>query len=153
MANTYTQIYIQLVFIVKGRQNLIPKKHKEEVYKYMTGVIQNRKHKVITINGMPDHVHIFIGLHPAQSISTLASEIKTASTKFIKKQEWMKHKFAWQIGFAVFSYSQSHIGNVYNYITRQEIHHCKVSTKKEYLKLLEEHEIKYSKNYLPDFPN
>jgi REP element-mobilizing transposase RayT len=150
MANTYTQLYIQLVFVVKGRQNLIPKKHKDTVYKYMTGVIQQRKHKLITINGMPDHVHIFIGLHPAQSLSKLVDEVKTATTKFIKKQDWMLHEFAWQVGFGAFSYSRSHIDNVYQYIQNQEEHHRKKTFKEEYLQILEEENAEYDERYVWD---
>lgn len=89
MANTYTQLYIQIVFFVTGREHLIPKAHKSEVQRYMTGVVQERKHKVLAINCMPDHTHLFIGLHPAQSLSELVQETKSATTKFIKKQDWM----------------------------------------------------------------
>jgi putative transposase len=151
MANTYTQLYIQLVFVVKGRRNLIPNKHKADVYKYMTGIIQSRKHKLIAINGMPDHVHIFIGLHPAQSLSKLVEEVKTATTKFIKKQDWMLHEFAWQVGFGAFSYSRSHIDNVYRYIQNQEEHHRKKTFKEEYLDFLEKFAVDYDERYLFEF--
>ncbi len=151
MANTYTQLYIQLVFVVKGRQNLIPQEHKDTIYKYMTGVLQKRKHKVIAINGMPDHVHIFIGLHPAQSLSKLAEEVKTATTKFIKQQSWNRFDFAWQIGFGAFSYSRSHIDAVYKYIQNQEEHHKVKSFKEEYLEFLHKFEVEYDDKYLFEF--
>lgn len=151
MADTYTQLYIQIVFVVKGRKNLIPTKHKSEIYKYMAGLIERRKHKVIAINGMPDHVHVFIGLHPQQSISKLVNEVKTATTKFIKKQPWNLFDFAWQIGFGAFSYSRSHIDNVYKYIQNQEEHHKKKSFREEYLEFLQKFEVDYKEEYLFDF--
>lgn len=151
MANTYTQLYIQIVFAVKRRQHLIPKEHKATVYKYITGVIQERKHKLLAINGMPDHIHIFIGLHPDQSLSDLVQEIKTAATKYIKQQPWMKSDFSWQRGFGAFSYSRSHIDNVVKYIANQEEHHRKQTFKKEYLKLLQKFDIEYDERYVFDF--
>lgn len=151
MANTYTQLYIQLVFAVRGRQQLIPQVHKAEVYKYITGVIQQRKHKLMAINGMPDHIHIFISCHPNQSLSDLVQEIKTASTKYIKKQPWMKSDFSWQRGFGAFSYSRSHIERVAKYIANQEVHHEKQSFKKEYLGFLQKFEIEYDDQYIFDF--
>jgi putative transposase len=153
MANTYTQLYIQIVFAVKRRQDLIPKEHKAAVYKYITGVIQQRKHKLLAINGMPDHIHIFIGLHPDQSLSDLVQEIKTTATKYIKQQPWMKSDFSWQRGFGAFSYSRSHIDNVVKYIANQEEHHKKQTFKKEYLKLLQKFDIEYDERYVFDFLN
>ena len=151
MADTYTQLYIQLVFSVKGRQSLIPKAHKERVHKYITGVIQERRHKLLAMHAMPDHIHIFVGLKPYQSISNLVDNIKTASTKFIKKQVWMPYDFAWQNGFGAFSYSRSHIDNVVKYINNQEIHHRKKTFREEYLEFLEKFEVEYKKEYLFEF--
>ncbi len=94
MANTYSQLYIHIVFAVKNRQSLIPKQNKEAVYKYITGIVQERKHKMIAINGMPDHIHFLIGFSPDQSISDLVQETKSAATKYIKKQNWMNHAFS-----------------------------------------------------------
>jgi putative transposase len=104
MANTYTQLYVQLVFAPKGREKMIPKEHKEDVHKYITGIVQHesRRHKLIAINCMPDHIHIFVGLHPAQSISNLVSDIKTASTKYIKQQSWMARRI-WSVFVCSFS--------------------------------------------------
>ncbi|MFK7774919.1 MAG: transposase [Saprospiraceae bacterium] len=114
MANTFTQLYVQLVFAPKGREKIIPKQYKELVQKYVAGVVQDkrRNHKLLAINCMPDYIHIFIGLHSAQSISALVSDIKTSSTKYIKKQEWMPSKFEWQDGYGAFTYSSSHIDAV-----------------------------------------
>jgi len=151
MANTYTQLYIQLIWAVKGRENLIPKIHKDQVEKYMTGVIQERKHKLIEINCQPDHLHIFIGWNPNQSISKLVNEAKTASTKFIKKQSWMPFDFSWQRGFGAFSYSHSQIDGVVKYLKNQEEHHRKIPFREEYLNILQKAEMKYEEQYLFDF--
>ncbi|MEK7250581.1 MAG: IS200/IS605 family transposase [Bacteroidota bacterium] len=116
MANTYTQLYIQVVFAVQGRQSLIPNKHKDELYKYITGIVQKRKraHKLLAINGMPDHVHMFIGLNPAMALSDLVRDVKAISSGFIKEKKWLREKFSWQEGFGAFSYSRSHIDRVIN---------------------------------------
>ena len=148
MANTYTQLYIQLIFAVSGRQNLIQKKIKDEIYKYITGIIQSREHKLIIINGMPDHIHIFIGLNPKMSISDLVRDIKTASSKFINEKSWFAGKFHWQHGFGAFSYSRSHLDRVYHYIMEQETHHKRKTFKEEYLELLEKFGIEYDEKYL-----
>jgi putative transposase len=151
MANTYTQLYIQAVFAVQGRPNLIPQKNKEELHKYITGIIQNNKHKLLAINCMPDHVHVFFGLHPSQSISDLLRDIKTNSSKFISEKKWISGKFEWQLGFGAFSYSKSHIDNVIKYINNQESHHKKKSFKEEYLEFLKKFDIDYDEKYLFDW--
>lgn len=151
MANTYTQLYIHIIFAVKSRKCLIPKQHKESVYKYITGVVQEREHKMIAINGMPDHIHIFVGIKPHQSISDLVFEVKTAATKYIKKQDWMKYKFSWQRGFGAFSYSRSQISNVATYIENQEVHHKKRSFREEYLDILQKFDVEYDERYIFEF--
>ena len=151
MANTFTQLYIQLIFAVKGRQHLIPKQHKEQVQRYMTGVIQERKHKLFAINCMPDHTHIFIGLHPAQSIAKLVEETKTATTKFIKKQTWMPYAFSWQKGYGAFAYSRSQIDAVCKYVNNQEEHHRKRTFRAEYIDFLHKFAIDYDPKYLFEF--
>ena len=151
MANTYTQMYVQFVFAVKHRDALIPKEHKEELHKYITGIITKRKQKLLAIHAMPDHIHIFIGLNPNQSLSDLVQETKTAATKFIKKQPWMKYNFSWQRGFGAFSYSRSHIDKVVKYINNQEEHHKKRTFREEYLDMLEKFEIDYDERYVFNF--
>ena len=153
MANTFTQLYIQLVFSPKGREKLIPKLYKEDVHKYITSIVQdeNRKHKLLAINCMPDHIHIFVGLNPAQSISNLVSDIKTASSKFIKKQPWMHFNFEWQKGYGAFSYSKSQISSVVKYIMDQEEHHRQKTFKEEYVEFLRKFEIVYDEKYLFEF--
>ena len=151
MANTYTQLRIQLVFTVKGRDSMIPKEHRIQVEKYITGLIQKRDHKLLAIYCMPDHIHIFIGLNPTQSISKLVEEIKSVSSKFIKNQPWMPLSFAWQKGFGAFSYSKSQTDAVVKYILNQEQHHSKTTFKEEYIEFLEKFEIEYNEKYLFDF--
>lgn len=113
MSNTYTQLYVQLVFAVKGRQNFIQYSFEEDLYKYITAVIQNDKHKMIAVNGMPDHVHIFLGLHPAIAVSDLVKDVKRASNNWINERRFIKNKFEWQDGYGAFSYGKSQIDHVY----------------------------------------
>lgn len=151
MPNTYTQLRVQLVFAVKGREHLIPKQHRSQVEKFMTGVIQVRKHKLLAIYCMPDHVHIFFGLNPNQSIATLVNEVKTSTTKFIKKQEWMPFDFSWQKGYGAFSYSKSQTEGVVKYVLNQELHHQKRTFKEEYLDILRKSDINFDEQYLFEF--
>ncbi|MBS4027618.1 MAG: IS200/IS605 family transposase [Ignavibacteriales bacterium] len=148
MANTYSQIYIHIVFTVKGRQNLIPKHHREELHKYITGIVQRREQKLLSIFCMPDHTHLLIGLTPSISLSDLVRDIKAGSSKFINDSNWMKGKFNWQEGFGAFSYSRSQIDTVIKYILNQEEHHHKKTFKEEYINLLEKFEIEYDEKYL-----
>lgn len=151
MANTFSQIYLQFVFAVKDRYSLISKNNKEELHKYITALIQNRGIKLLAINCMPDHIHIFVGFKPSLLISDFAKEIKVESNEFINSKGWVKGKFKWQEGYGVFSYSQSHIDSVIKYIQNQETHHQKRTFKQEYLELLEKFEIPFEEKYLFDF--
>lgn len=151
MAGTFSQIYIQIVFAVKGRQNLISKQWKDDLHKYIAGIIKGKKQKPIIVNGMPDHIHAFIGLRPSMTIADLVRDIKNNSTNFINNHTWVKGKFSWQEGYGAFSYSHSHIGSVYNYIKNQEQHHKKRTFKEEYLELLKKFEIEYNEKYLFDW--
>ena len=148
MANTYTQIHIQIVFAVQNRQCLISEKWKDELYKYMTGIIQNYNHKVLQINGMPDHIHILLGMRPTQSISDLMKQVKQDSSKWINSKGFVNGRFSWQAGYGAFSYSKSHISRVINYIQNQENHHKKKSFIEEYLDLLDEFEMNFDKRYI-----
>jgi len=148
MAGTFSQIYIQVVFAVKGRQNLIGKQWKEEINKYIAGIIKGKEQKPIIVNGMPDHIHAFIGLRLVMVISDLVHEIKNNSTNFINEKQFVKGKFSWQEGYGSFSYSHSHIQNVYNYILNQEEHHKKKSFREEYIELLQKFEIEFNEKYL-----
>jgi putative transposase len=148
MANTFTQIYIQIVFAVKGRQNLIASSRREELHKYITGIVQNRDQKMLSIFAMPDHIHILVGLKASVSISDLVRDIKTGSSKYINDNKWVMGKFNWQEGFGAFSYSKSHIDNVVKYIINQEEHHKAKSFKEEYIEFLEKFDIEYDEKYL-----
>jgi putative transposase len=148
MANTYSQIYIQIVFAVKGRQNLISKEKREELHKFITGIVTNREQKLLAIFAMPDHVHILVGMKPSISISDLVRDIKAGSSKFINDSKWINGKFNWQEGFGAFSYSKSSLDNVVKYILNQEDHHKKKTFKNEYLDFLEKFEIEYDEKYV-----
>jgi len=148
MANTYTQIYIHVVIVVRNRQCLIPIDKKVILYNYMTGVIQNKKHKLIRINGISNHIHILIGLNPAEALSDLMKEVKRCSTNFINEKKWIRHKFAWQEGFGGFSYSRSQLDNVIRYIDNQEKHHKKKTFRKEYIEMLEKFEVEFDDRYI-----
>lgn len=151
MANTFSQIYLQFVFAVKGRDCLIPKEHKEELHKYMTGLVQNRKAKMLAVHCMPDHTHLFVGFKPSVLIADFIKEIKVESNEFVNQKKWVKGKFSWQEGYGVFSYSQSHIGRVVKYVLNQEAHHYKQSFRQEYHELLEKFKISFEEKYLFDF--
>lgn len=148
MPNTYSQIYIQIVFTVKGRLNLIPAKHREELHKYISGIVQNRDQKLFAIFCMPDHVLLLVSIKPFIAISDLARDIKAASSQFINEKKWVQGKFSWQEGFGAFSYSKSQVNNVVNYILNQEEHHRTRSFREEYLEFLEKFEVQYDEKYL-----
>jgi REP element-mobilizing transposase RayT len=151
MANTYTQIYIHIVFAVQGRQSLIPKECKEELHKYITGIIRNKEQKLITINSMPDHIHILIGMKPNIDLSSLVRDIKANSTKFINEKNWVRGRFNWQEGFGAFSYSHSQLNGIVNYIQNQEKHHSRKSFKEEYLEILKKFNVEYDMKYVFDW--
>lgn len=148
MANTYTQIYIQFVFAVKGRQSLIPAIHREELHKYINGIVEKRDQKNLAIFAMPDHLHLFTGLKANINMSDFIRDIKAGSSKFINDQKWINENFSWQNGFGGFSYSKSHVDNVIKYIMNQELHHQKKSFKTEYIDLLNKFEVDYDEKYL-----
>lgn len=151
MPNTYSQIYIQIVFAVEGRQNLITPLHREELHKYITGIVTKRKQKLLAIFCMPDHIHILLGISPAVAISDLVRDIKAGSSNFINEKKWVRGRFNWQEGFGAFSYSRSQIKTVANYILEQEIRHSTKTFRKEYVGLLERFEVEYDERYLFEF--
>lgn len=151
MPNTYTQLYIQFVFAVKGRESLIKKEWKNDLYKYITGIVQNNKSKMLTINGVSDHIHIFIGYKPSVSIPDLVKDIKVASSLWANEKKLSKTKFNWQEGYGAFSYSRSHIDAVCKYINNQETHHQKQTFREEYIGFLKQFEIEYDDKYLFEF--
>lgn len=151
MANTYSQIYVHIVFTVQGRLNLISKQHREELQKIMTGIISKRNQKLISIFAMPDHVHILVGMKPSMAVSDLVRDIKSGSSQHINKNRWVKGKFSWQEGHGSFSHSRSQISQVANYISNQEEHHKKKTFKEEYLEILDNLDIEYNEKYLFDW--
>ena len=148
MANAYTQIKIQFVFVVKGRNCIIRNHFKADLEKYITGIVQNYQHKLLAIYAMPDHVHILVGLHPAQSISDFARIVKTNSSKWINERGFIPFRFEWQKGYGAFSYSKSQVSRVVRYIQNQEEHHRKRTFREEYLEFLKRFEVVYDEKYL-----
>jgi len=151
MANTFSQIYIQTVFAVNGRLSLIQPEFKEDLYKYITGIVRNNGQKLISINGMSDHIHILIGLRPAMALADLVRDIKADSSNFVNKQKWLRGKFSWQEGYGSFSYGHSQLDTIIRYIQNQEKHHKRRSFKDEYLTWLKKYEIAFEAKYVFEF--
>jgi len=148
MANTYTQIYIHYVFAVQNRLSLIQSKWKNDLHKYMTGIIEQQGHKLLQIGGISDHVHALVSMNPKQSPSDLMFHVKRSSSLWINENRFVMGKFSWQEGFGAFSYGKSQIPNVANYIENQESHHKKRSFMEEYLEFLKLFEIEYDERYV-----
>lgn len=151
MPNTYSQIYIQIVFAVEGRQNLIAAKNREELHKYITGIVTRRGQKLLAIFCMPDHVHILVAIQPSIAISELVRDIKAGSSGFVNEKGWLRGRFNWQEGFGAFSYSRSQIDAVAKYILEQESRHSNRSFKAEYIGMLDKFEVEYDERYLFDW--
>ncbi len=148
MANTYTQIHIQFIFAVKYKNGVILSLWKDEVYKYIAGITKNNKHKMISINEMPDHIHMLVGFRPSQSISNFMQDVKGSSSKWINEKQFTKSKFEWQEGYGAFSYGKSQIKSVIKYFENQECHHKKKTFKEEYLEFLNKFEVEYDEKYI-----
>jgi len=151
MPGTFSQIYIQIVFAVQGRQNLIQPSFEEELHKYISGIITGKEQKSLAVNGMPDHVHVLVGLKPSMRISDLVRDIKNNSTNFINEPGWLKNVFSWQQGYRAFSYSESQFGRVIDYIKNQKQHHQKRTFKQEYLSFLKKFNVPFEEKYLFEF--
>ena len=151
MPNTYTQLYIQFVFAVKWRESLIQASWKDELYKYITGIVQNNKSKMLAINGMPDHIHIFVGYKPSVPIPDLIKNIKVASSLWINERKLANGKFNWQEGYGAFSYRLRDIDEICKYIQNQQLHHHKKTFRKEYTELLKDFAVEYEDKYLFEF--
>jgi putative transposase len=151
MSGTFSQIYIQTVFAVSGRENLIRAEWEERLYRYITGIVQEKKQKMLAINGMPDHIHFVIGMRPSCCLSDLVREIKKSSNDFITDNKFTKYKFNWQEGFGAFSYSHSQLDKLISYVLNQKEHHKKRTFKEEYLSLLKIFEIEFKEQYLFDW--
>lgn len=151
MANTYTQLYIQFVFSVKGRQNLIREPFRKELEKVMCGIVDNHKCKTYAIYCNPDHTHMFVGMHPDISPSKLMEQVKSGSSKWVNEKRFVAGQFNWQKGFGAFTYSKSHIDRVVKYVLNQPQHHKNQSFKDEYLLLLEKFDVDYDTRYVFEF--
>lgn len=148
MANTYTQIYIHVIFAVQERACLIKPEWREELFKYIAGILKNQGIKLIAIGGIEDHIHILFGLVPKIALSDLVRDIKANSSKFINEKGFVRGKFYWQEGFGAFSYSRSQIDIVAKYVLNQEKHHAGRSFKVEYIELLDRFNVDYDERYL-----
>ncbi|MCC6722401.1 MAG: IS200/IS605 family transposase [Bacteroidia bacterium] len=148
MAGTFSQIYIQVIFAVKGRDSLIQSKWEEELYKYISGIVKNKEQKMLAINGMPDHIHFLMGMKPSCCLSDLVREIKKSSNEFINEKKFLPFKFQWQEGYGAFSYSRSVLDNVIRYINNQKEHHKKQSFRDEYKDFLKKFQIEFKDEYL-----
>jgi REP element-mobilizing transposase RayT len=151
MAGTYSQIYIQIVFAVKGRENLMDKAWRDELHKYIAGIINGKEQKSIIVNGVADHIHVFVGLRPSMAVSDLVRDIKNNSSNFINNRKLVRNRFSWQEGYGAFSYSHSQIEAVYNYIKNQEEHHRKKTFREEYLEFLDKFGVNHDEKYLFDW--
>jgi len=151
MANTYTQLYIQFVFAVQGRENLIREQFRDEIEKIMCGIITNHKCKVYAIYCNPDHTHIFVGMHPNISPAKLMEQVKSGSSNWLHNKKYISGKFSWQDGYGAFTYSKSQIDNVVKYVLNQPEHHRKLTFKEEYLSFLNKFEVDYDPKYLFDW--
>jgi len=148
MANTFTQVHIHAVFAVQNRLSLISKSWEERLYQYITGIIQNHNHKLLCINGMPDHIHILFGMRPTQSLSDLMQDIKGDSSRWINENKFVAGKFSWQEGYGAFSYSKSQLTSIAEYIDNQVKNHSKTTFIEEYKKILKELDIEYDERYV-----
>lgn len=151
MANTYTQLYVQLVFAVKGRQHLIPKNRKEELHQYVTGIVQNRGQKLLAVHCMPDHTHVFVGFGPTITIADLVKDIKQATSVWVKEKRIAPSTFSWQEGYGAFTYAQSQVKNVVQYVLNQEENHRIKTFQEEYLTFLKRFEVPYDSRYVFEF--
>ncbi len=150
MANTYTQLYVHVVFSTKLREPMIAKSFQEELHKYITGIVRNLGQKLIVINSMPDHIHILVGLKPTLAISDLVRDIKRDSSAFVNEKRWLMGHFGWQDGYGAFSYGHSQLDTIVQYIQNQEQHHRKRTFKEEYLELLDKFNVEYDLKYVFD---
>nr|WP_320119558.1 IS200/IS605 family transposase [uncultured Marinifilum sp.] len=151
MANTYSQINIHAIFSVKGRENILKESFRQELFKYISGILKNNKQYTLAVNGHFDHVHVFFELNPATAVSDVLRVVKTNSSKWINQNKYVRGKFEWQVGYGAFSYSRSQRSSVIQYIMRQEEHHRVETFKEEYLELLEKFEIPFDNEYVFEF--
>ena len=148
MSGTYSQIYIQVVFAVKRRENLIQLNWEDKLYKYITGIVQQKGQKMIAINGIPNHIHFLIGIKTVCCLSDLVREVKKSSNQYINENRFCPYKFNWQEGYGAFSYGQSQLDVIIRYIMNQKEHHKKNSFKREYIGFLKKFQVEHQEQYL-----
>jgi REP element-mobilizing transposase RayT len=150
MSNTYSQIYIHVVFSVRNKRHSINKSWKDELYKYITGIIKSKEQKLIVINGVSDHLHFLVGMRPTCNLSDLIREVKANSSKWINKSNYISGKFFWQEGFGAFSLGHSQLPIIINYINNQDEHHKKATFREEYIQFLKAYDVDYIDKYIPE---
>jgi REP element-mobilizing transposase RayT len=148
---SFTQLYIHMVFSPKYRESLLHSRFTSELYSYMGGLLNQKKHKSIIMNGRPDHIHVLVGLNPNISISDTVADLKRSSSLFINEKKWLPGKFQWQDGYGAFSYGRSQLDTIYQYILNQEKHHKKMTFREEYIALLRKFEVEFEEKYLFEF--
>ena len=151
MANTYTQINIQSVFAVKGRENILKENFREDLFRYISGILRQKGTFPLAVNGWKDHVHIFFELPPVLSVSDILREVKASSSKWINENRFVPGRFEWQEGYSAFSYSRSQRDGIIKYIIGQKEHHRTRTFREEYMDLLKEFEMEYDARYLFEF--
>jgi REP element-mobilizing transposase RayT len=151
MANSFSQLYVQMVFAVKNRQSLISPERKDQIEKYICGIAANIKCKPIAIYCNPAHTHLLVNIKPVVCIADAIRDIKSFSSRYINEEQLVSGHFEWQVGYGVFSYGQSQIDKVKAYIFNQYEHHHTKSFKEEYLALLNAFQIDYGKEYMFDW--
>jgi putative transposase len=150
MADTYTKLFIHTVFTVRGRENLISPRWKEDLYKYISGIVTHNDQKLMIINGMPDHIHLLLGIKPTIALSDLIRDIKANSSRFVNEQKWINGRFEWQHGFGAFTCNPAELEPIINYIKNQEEHHRMKRFREEYVDMLNHNKIEYKNEYLFD---
>lgn len=153
MAGTFSQIYIQVIFAVQNRNSLIKREWEEKLYRYITGIVQNKEQKMLAINGMADHIHFLIGMRPSCCLSDLVREVKKSSNNFVKEKKFTRYNFRWQEGYGAFSYSHSSLDKVIKYIMNQKEHHKKTTFREEYYDFLKKFQIEFEDEYLFEWVN
>jgi REP element-mobilizing transposase RayT len=149
MPNTYSQLYVQVVFAVQGRQHFVTEAFRERLQQYITGIVQNQGQKMLSVYCMPDHTHLLVGMKPDLSVSDLVRDVKANSSSFIKNN--LGNTFNWQKGFGAFSYSKSQLNDVAMYINNQPLHHKTKTFREEYLEFLKRYEVEFDEKYLFEF--
>ncbi|MES2133959.1 MAG: IS200/IS605 family transposase [Bacteroidota bacterium] len=146
--STYTQIIYQIVFSTKYRERTLNKDRRDDLYKYISGVLKNKNCHLYRIGGVEDHIHILMDLHPTVALSSIVKDIKMASTEYIKENNLFINFNGWQNGYGAFTYSIREKDILIEYIKNQEEHHKVKTFKEEYLELLKEHNVSFDEKYL-----